>query len=79
MSDALPLVIAARASTVLTMWAVLLGSLGAMAFPDLVRSEAILGESLIDRGAVRLIAAPLLLASSVLLSDHYYAWTKGLF
>jgi hypothetical protein len=50
-----------------------------MAFPDLVRSEIIWGESLLDRGAVRLFAAPLLLASSLLLTDHYFAFTKGLF
>ena len=79
MSDALLLMIAARVSTVLSMWAVLIGSSGAMAFPDLVRSELLLGESLVDRGTVRLIAAPLVLASSVLLTDHYFAFTKGLF
>ena len=79
MNDALPLMIAARPSSVLTMWAVLIGSSGAMAFPDLVRSEIIWGESLLDRGAVRLFAAPLLLASSLLLTDHYFAFTKGLF
>ena len=79
MSDILLLMIAARASTVLTIWAVLLGSAGALAVPDLVRSEIIWGGSFIDRGAVRLFAGALFVAAAAMLTDHYYAWTKGLF
>ena len=73
------LMIAAKASSVLGMWALLFGSSGAMLFPDLVRFDGLFADSFVDRGTVRLIAAPLMLASSVLLSDHYYSWTKGLF
>ena len=64
--------------TEFALWAMLVGTSLAMIFPDLVRAEMIVGESLVDRGTVRLFAAPLFLLSVVLLTDLHFHWSKGL-
>ena len=78
MSEHFLLTLAARPGTVVTLWFTLIGSGGATLFPDLVRSQGIFADSFIDRGTVRLIAVPLFFACVVLLTDHYYAWSRGL-
>ena len=66
------------APTELGLWLMMLGSAGAFIFPDLVLAEGIFADSFINRGTVRLIAAPLLIVSLVLLTDFYFHWSKGL-
>ena len=79
MSDLLPLTLAAtKPSTVVTLWFTLIGSGGAILFPDLVRSQGLFADSFIDRGTVRLIAVPLFIACTIILTDHYYHWSKGM-
>ena len=62
----------------LSLLLTLVGSGGAILFPDLVRAEAVIGGSLLDRGTVRLFAIPLFLASAALLLDLNFHWSKGL-
>ena len=64
--------------TELGLWLMLLGSAGAFIFPDMVLVEGIFADSFISRGTIRLIAAPLLIVSIVLLTDFYFHWSKGL-
>ena len=78
MSELLALTLAARPGTVVTLWFTLIGSGGATLFPDLVRSQGMFADSFIDNGTVRLIAVPLFIACVVLLTDHYYHWSKGM-
>ena len=78
MNDVLPLILAVRGG-IRTYWFALIGSGGAFLFPDLVLAHGLFADSFIDRSAVRLIAGPLFLVSAVILTDHYYHWTKGLF
>ena len=78
MSELLPLTLAVRSSTVVTLWFTLIGSGGATLFPDLVRSTGFFSHVYIDRDAVRLIAVPLFIACAVLLTDHYYGWSRGM-
>jgi len=56
------------------MWLTLVGTGGAILLPDLVLAEGLFADSFIDRRTVRLIAAPLFVATAVLLSDHYFHW-----
>jgi len=64
--------------TELGLWLMMLGSAGAFIFPDMVLIEGIFADSFISRGVIRLIAAPLLIVSIVLLTDFYFHWSKGL-
>jgi hypothetical protein len=62
----------------MVFWFTLIGSGGAILFPDLVRSTGFFSDVYIDRGTVRLIAVPLFIACAVILTDHYYHWSEGL-
>jgi hypothetical protein len=76
MSVLLPLTLAARG--IVALWFTLIGSGGATLFPDLVLANGIFADSFIDRSTVRLIAVPLFIACAVLLTDHYYGWSRGM-
>jgi hypothetical protein len=78
MSELLPLTLAVRSSTVVTLWFTLIGSGGATLFPDLVLAQGIFADSFIDRSTVRLIAVPLFIACVILLTDYYYGWSRGM-
>ena len=78
MTDTLLLVAAVTRPSVLFLWLTLIGSTLATLFPDIVVEQGFFAESFIDRGAVRLIAVPLILVSAFLLTDYHYQWTKGL-
>ena len=71
--------VAFRGLGIFTWWMTLIGSGGALLFPDLVLMEGLFADSFIDRGTVRLIAAPVFIVSAALVSDHYNPWIEGLF
>jgi hypothetical protein len=58
----------------LAWWLALIGSVGAILFPDLVLAESFFADSFIDRRTIRLIAIPLFVVSAVLLSDYHFHW-----
>jgi len=72
------LTLGARLGTLATLWFTWIGSGGAALFPDLVRAGGLFADSFIDASMVRLIAVPLFLVCSALLTDHYYGWSRGL-
>lgn len=68
-----------RGMGIVTWWLTLIGSGGALLFPDIVLMEAMFVDSFADRGTVRLIAAPLFIVSAAFVSDYYNPWIEGLF
>jgi hypothetical protein len=67
-----------RGMTEGSLWLALIGSAGAILFPDWVLVDGFFADAFIDRRIVRLIAVPLFIVSAVVLTDLHFHWSKGL-